>query len=206
MFSFPGIIGTHDVPLAVSVFSQLLRGEPTQVPQYDKSAFSGQGDRLPESQWIAVNQPGHPPVDVVILEGWSVGFRPIAATEVEARWKAPSRTLQKHQLQHLLHVNEKLAEYNALTDLFDVFIHIDSEDTEYVYAWRAEQEEHLRESKGDPSAGMTPEQVVRFVDGYYPAYELFTDGMRAGLFAGRSGCQLRMIVGRDRKVKQVVRI
>jgi D-glycerate 3-kinase len=125
---------------------------------------------------------------------------------VEARWRAPSRTLQRHKLEHLLHVNDKLAEYNALTGLFDIFIHVDSENTEYVYAWRAEQEEHMRALKQDPSAGMTPEQVARFVDGYYPAYELYTDGLRAGLLADQPGCQLRMIVGRDRKVKEVLRI
>lgn len=176
------------------------------MPQYDKAAFHGQGDRLPESQWLPVNQPGDAPIDVVILEGWSVGFRPISPEEVERRWKAPSRTLQQHKLEHLLFVNDHLAAYDALTDLFGLFVHIDAEDTEYVYGWRAEQEDHLRELKGDPGAGMTADQVVRFVDGYYPAYELYTDGVRAGLFADRPGCQLRLVVGRDRCVKHVVRI
>ncbi|OAA47827.1 Signal recognition particle, SRP54 subunit, GTPase [Metarhizium rileyi] len=198
--------GTHDVPLAKAVFKSLLDNTPTRIPRFDKALFSGEGDRLPISQWEPVNQPGQPPVQVVLFEGWCVGFRPLPAEEVEGRWRAPSRTLHRHKLEHLQFVNAELARYDALTDLLDVFVHVDSEDAEYVYAWRQEQEESLRATRGDPTAGMTPDQVVRFVDGYYPAYELYTEGLRRGLFTDRPRCQLRMIVGRDRKVKQVVRM
>ena len=54
---------------------------------------------------------------------------------------------------------------------------------------------------------MTDEQVVKFVDGYYPAYELYSDGVREGVFKGmgrgkgKEGCQLRLVVGRDRSVQ-----
>ncbi|TQV98883.1 hypothetical protein V2A60_007417 [Cordyceps javanica] len=198
--------GTHDVALATQVFTRLVHGQPTTIPQYDKAAFQGRGDRLPESAWLPVNQPGQPRIDVLMLEGWSVGFRPIPDDELERRWNAPSRTLQSHRLEHLRFVNDNLRAYDALTNLFDIFIQIDAEDTQYVYIWRAEQEDHLRLIKGNPNAGMTQDQVVRFVDGYYPAYELYTDGVRSGIFSDRPGCQLRMVVGRDRCVKQVVRI
>ncbi|EGX92844.1 Uridine/cytidine kinase, putative [Cordyceps militaris CM01] len=198
--------GTHDVALATQVFADLIRGQPTKLPLYDKAAFHGRGDRLPESAWLPVNQPGQPPIDVLMLEGWSVGFRPVSDDEVQRRWKAPSRTLQSHQLEHLIFVNHHLRAYDALTNLFHVFIQIDAEDTQYVYTWRAEQEDHLRLIKGDPDAGMTNQQIIQFVDGYFPAYELYTDGVRSGIFSHRPGCQLRMIVGPDRCVKQVVRI
>lgn len=70
-----------------------------------------------------------------------------------------------------------------------------------MYDWRAEQEAQLREETG---SGMTVEQVVKFVDAYYPAYELYEDGVRQGVFAGdesKKGCQLRLVVGRDRSVQ-----
>lgn len=38
----------------------------------------------------------------------------------------------------------------------------DAEDTLYVYHWREEQEAAMRAAKG---TGMTPEQVVNFVNG-----------------------------------------
>ncbi|KAM0512043.1 hypothetical protein ACHAPE_009287 [Trichoderma viride] len=199
--------GTHDIPLLKSVFSSLLRHEATLLPQYDKALFSGQGDRLPPSSWTPINSSSNsPPLQVIILEGWCVGFRPIAPSAITAKHASPSRTLHQHRLEHLLAINEKLKEYDQVTDMFGAFLHIDSENIEYVYDWRQEQEEHLRLARGDPNAGMTKEQVVKFVDAYYPAYELYSEGLRNGLLPGRPGAQLRMIVGRDRKVKQVVEV
>ncbi|PNP38670.1 hypothetical protein TGAMA5MH_09396 [Trichoderma gamsii] len=199
--------GTHDIPLLISVFSSLLRHEATLLPQYDKALFSGQGDRLPPSSWKPINSNSNsPPLQVIILEGWCVGFRPIAPSAITAKHASPSRTLHRHRLEHLLAINEKLKEYDQVTDMFGAFLHIDSENIEYVYDWRQEQEEHLRLARGDPNAGMTKEQVVKFVDAYYPAYELYSEGLRNGLLPGRPGAQLRMIVGRDRRVKQVVEI
>ena len=32
--------------------------------------------------------------------------------------------------------------------------------------------------------GMSDDDVKNFVDGYYPAYELYTEGLRRGLFVG----------------------
>lgn len=105
-------------------------------------------------------------------------------------------------------MNEKLREYDVMTDMLDAFIHLDAGETSYVYAWRKEQEEALRKAKGVENA-MTDEQVVKFVDGYYPAYELFTEELRKGVFKGdegKRGSQLRLIVGRDRRVKEVKQI
>jgi D-glycerate 3-kinase len=198
--------GTHDMPLCIGIFTALLNGQPIKLPVYDKAAFSGQGDRLPEDQWRPVNEPDQAPVQAIIFEGWCVGFRPLEPADVEAKWIAENRTLFKHRLEHLLAVNDMLRLYNEITNLFDAFIHIDAEDTEYVYDWRQQQEDHLRLERNDPNAGMTPDQVARFVDAYYPAYELYTDGVRAGIFPGRPGCQLRLVVGRDRRVKQAIRI
>ncbi|UKZ47111.1 hypothetical protein TrVGV298_001325 [Trichoderma virens] len=152
------------------------------------------------------SSPPQNPLQVVILEGWCIGFRPISPEAIAAKHSAPSRTLQQHRLEHLLAINEKLGEYDDVTHLFDAFLHIDSEDTEYVYGWRQEQEDYLRLARGDPNAGMTKEQVVKFVDAYYPAYELYSEGLRNGLFTDKPGAQLRMVVGRDRKVKQVIEI
>jgi D-glycerate 3-kinase len=193
--------GTHDLGLLRGFFDALLSGAPCRVPAYDKAAFDGLGDRTPESSWTPLNGPGQTPVQVVIFEGWCVGFRALEEREVEAKWRGESRTLHGHKLEHLLFVNECLRGYDAVTDLFDAFIHIDAEDTEYVYEWRLEQERELRRERG---VGMSDEQVVKFVDAYYPAYELFSDGVRRGIFPDRKGCQLRLVVGKDRGVKETI--
>jgi D-glycerate 3-kinase len=189
--------------LARQFFSAIVEGSPAKIPQYDKSAFDGQGDREPESKWESVNEPGQAKVQVVIFEGWCVGFRPLSPKEVKARWEAPSRTLKSHKLEHLMFVNERLQEYGSITDMFDAFIHIDAEDTHYVYDWRREQEVKLREDKG---TGMTDEQVIKFVDAYYPAYELFSDKLRQGVLPEKPSGQLRLTVSKDRKVKQKILI
>lgn len=190
--------GTHDVALMRAVFDKLGRSEPVRIPQYDKAAFGGRGDRAPEEHWDLVNGPGQQRLQVVIVEGWCVGFRALDVAEVEARWKGRGRTLHNHDLEHLLFVNEQLRRYDVLTDLFDAFVHIDAEHTEYVYAWRLQQEKKLRQDKG---TAMTDDQVVAFVDAYYPAYEMFSDKLRSGVPA-QPGRQLRLVVGRDRVVKE----
>ncbi|KAF2971645.1 hypothetical protein GQX73_g1936 [Xylaria multiplex] len=193
--------GTHDMALAKDFFTAILNNSATRVPQYDKSLFSGQGDRLPRSSWPEVNVPGKPKVQVVIFEGWCVGFRPLSPAEVSVKYNSPSRTLKRHDIGHLLFINEKLGAYDAITDLFDAFIHIDAENTEWVYDWRLEQEVMLRAQRG---AGMSDEQVVHFVDAYYPAYELFTDRLRSGVFANKLQCQLRLVVAKDRHVQKTI--
>lgn len=192
--------GTHDLPLLREVFEGLCAGRETRVPCYDKAAFSGRGDRRPENEWLLVNAPGEPPVEVIILEGWCVGFRPLTPAALREKYEGESLTLKHHPIAHIELVNEALKGYDAVTDLFDAFVHIDAEDLSYVYKWRQEQEAALREERG---TGMSDEQVVEFVDGYFPAYELYSEGVRSGVLqGGKEGRQLRLVVGRDRKVRE----
>jgi D-glycerate 3-kinase len=94
----------------------------------------------------------------------------------------------------------------------------DAEDPLYVYDWRQQQESAMRAIKG---TGMSEEQVNNFVNGCthsrpinkeswlttadYPAYELYTEVLRNGIYP-EPGRQLRLIVGKDRRVKDVVRL
>jgi D-glycerate 3-kinase len=48
-------------------------------------------------------------------------------------------------------------------------------------------------------------QHVLTVKADYPAYELYTEVLRNGIFEER-GKQLRLVVGKDRKVKEVHRL
>jgi D-glycerate 3-kinase len=211
---------THDIPLAVSVFESLKQNKPTKIPQYNKAAFSGQGDRVPESSWEQVNSDPSNPVRVVLFEGWCVGFRPLSAEVLEQKHAAATDALQSsnpekpysgrlghNTLESVTTVNEALKTYDKITSQLDAFIHIDALDPLCVYKWRLQQEAGLRASKG---SGMTDDQVKHFVDGYYPAYELYTETLREGVFKGVKedwrGKQLRLVVGEDRKVRDVVKL
>lgn len=143
------------------------------------------------------------------MEGWCVGFRPLSAVELKHKWdSAVAQTDQKGyqgQLGYTRHadvdyINDALKSYDQLTSQFDAMIHIDAEDTTHVYQWRLEQEVALRKLKGQ---GMTEEQVIQFVNGYYPAYELYIDKLRTDISASSWQAQLRLVIGRDRRLKEV---
>ena len=200
---------THDINLGISTFSKLRDRQLVKIPAYDKSAFGGVGDRIPEEQWIIVNQSDQPVTKIVIFEGWCVGFRPLDSIELKRKWEAAvTQTKQggyKGRLGYVRFedinlVNDALQKYNQLTDELDALIHLDAEDNMYVYQWRLEQEATLRGLKG---SGMTDEQVINFVDNYFPAYELFADGLSKGSFTEGRKAHLRLGVGRDRKVNTV---
>ncbi|KAJ8098512.1 P-loop containing nucleoside triphosphate hydrolase protein [Lipomyces tetrasporus] len=206
-----GAPGTHDMTLATTLFAELKNEQPTRIPRYDKSQHNGQGDRMENSKWVLVNQDGQPKIKVIILEGWCVGFKSLPDDQVKAKWEESNRahcpadlntsriTLSKFRLEDLLFMNRKLRDYDVITEEFDAMIHLDAIDIFDVYEWRLQQEAELRQETGH---GMSNEQVINFVDGYYPAYELFSEKLREGILKDK-GCQLRLTLKRDRKVKDI---
>jgi D-glycerate 3-kinase len=197
--------GTHDEQLADEFFGSLRTGSTeVLIPSFDKSKFDGEGDRVPKDQWKSI--PGNPPLDVLIFEGWCLGFQPLSDAEMEEKWQLAKRlhqeavessepeqnpgysttTLAKHSLDHLRIINKNLRRYcETFTgpSNFDYFIHLDADKLVNVYEWRIEQEHALKREKG---VGMTDEQVIRFVQGYMPGYELYLDRLRREPFVRNS--------------------
>ncbi|KAH9206259.1 P-loop containing nucleoside triphosphate hydrolase protein [Leptodontidium sp. 2 PMI_412] len=208
--------GTHDIELARKFFEQFgkVDNDEIWIPSFDKSLFQGDGDRLPQDQWKTVKWP----VDIVIFEGWCVGFRPLEMGGVEKKRKEAveirdstktsektrtstsdfsTSTLADHDVNHLLWVNEQLCFYCKGfmgPQNFDFFVHLDTDELANVYVWRMQQEHALLERTG---SGMTDEQVVKFVQVYMPAYELYLDGLRRGFFSDMQGGvkkQIRLVM------------
>lgn len=214
---------THDVRLSLSIFASLKANKPTRVPKYNKALFSGQGDRQPESDWDEFNAPGSPSVDIVLFEGWCVGFQPLTSSELNFKHSAAVQErsstaanyrgrLGYNSLESVTTINDALQQYSQLWSYFHTFVHIDAADPLFVYKWRLQQEATTRKEKG---GGMTDEQVENFVNGYYPAYELYTETLRHGVFRPRDGepdvkgwqgRQLRLVVDEGRKVKETFTI
>ena len=127
---------THDLRLGKDLFHALAnRKADIKVPSYDKSAFNGAGDQRPESDWQIVNAEGIKPIEVVVFEGWCVGFRALSDADVEKKWRAAKAEFEekryeykgqlgKLKLENVLFVNENLREYDALTDHFGAFAHM----------------------------------------------------------------------------------
>lgn len=208
--------GTHDEQLAERFFASLKEWDGAtgelKIPSFDKSKFNGEGDRMPDSEWSGVQGK----VDIVVFEGWCVGFRTLpdaliqskleaAKTKADAAGDEPEsiNTLGDHQLSHLLEVNRNLERYNDTfmgPQHFDFMIHIDTEDLRNVYRWRLQQEHALIKAKG---SGMTDEAVVAFVRGYMPAYELYLDGLREGFFEAGKERQVRVVLNRERNCEKL---
>ncbi|EKM81117.1 hypothetical protein AGABI1DRAFT_71924 [Agaricus bisporus var. burnettii JB137-S8] len=183
--------GTHDVELGIRVLSSLKDGvQDVEIPRFDKSLHDGQGDRLPmDGSGVVIKQP--PPMDVVILEGWCVGFHPITQSELENRWDGiwkeereklglPGGSLcSRNDVER---INKALISYGQLWNFFNVFIEIKPSYNgdspllsrhHIVYQWRLEQERHMRAKNG--GKGMPDDAVKEFVDRYIPGYVFFGD-------------------------------
>ena len=144
-----GYPGTHDVPLALKILKTLKAGLPTQIPRYDKSAYSGLGDRGDRSTWTEVREPQ----DIILFEGWFLGFQP---TQTEDN--------------HLNLINEHLSNYQPLFDLFDRLVYLRPESVEDVVDWRIEAEQKMKAAGKD---GMSDEQVRSYIEKFVPAYHLY---------------------------------
>lgn len=209
--------GTHDEKLAQQVFASLRNAAragqpPISLPIFDKSLFAGKGDRLPAEQWVKVA----PPVDVVVFEGWCVGFQPLDSADLAAKWEAAKAlardndypkstcTLADHTLADLTFVNDKLASYCETfmgPEHFDALVHLDTEDLRNVYEWRWQQEQALIAARG---SGMGEMQVDRFVKGYMPLYELCLDQLRSGFFdPALHRITYRIVFSRSREITSV---
>lgn len=179
-----GNAGTHDLELGAQTLSRLVslgEGETMRVPRYDKSAFSGAGDRADEAAWPTVSGP----LDIVLFEGWMLGFGAVgkeAAGAVE---------------DCLAAVDEALAGYSAAWDSFvDSWLVVKVGDPQWVFKWRLQAEVAMRSSG---KAGMTDEQVADFVSRYIPAYTAYLPALYSrGPSTVRPGKWLTVEVDADR--------
>ncbi|QLL33596.1 hypothetical protein HG536_0E05070 [Torulaspora globosa] len=159
-----GAPGTHDIPLLSRCVDAIIANRESKLtlPLYDKSRFNGEGDRCEKGNEVQL------PLDLVILEGWFLGFRPLLdRREID---KQPLLQKQKDMIQ----VNANLFFYADLLwknpEIKSLGIVFEADNIQNVYQWRLEQEHALRESTGE---GMSDEEVKRFVDRYFPSYELY---------------------------------
>jgi D-glycerate 3-kinase len=163
---YRGYPGTHDVPLGLRTLEELrtLRsGKSARVPGYDKSLHAGRGDRLPPDRWREVTGP----LDLVLLEGWMLGFQPVAAASVVD----PEMRV----------VNEQLQAYEAWHRLIDLMVILRSSDVEQIIRWRVEAEEAMRR-EGRP--GLDAAAAEDYARRFAPAYRLYADTVAAGRWRG----------------------
>ncbi|ODN73525.1 hypothetical protein L202_08026, partial [Cryptococcus amylolentus CBS 6039] len=208
LLSGRGPPGTHDLDLAERTLSAATQlnatpGAYVHLPIFDKSKHGGEGDRSPKTRKVVG------PVDVFILEGWSMGFGPLGEGELERAYKDPKAASPEtsrvffpdHPLESLKTLNEYLRQFaSALYPFFSSFIQIEPLSYDYVFQWRLEQEHGMKAQNG--GKGMGDEEVRAFVGRYMPGYELWAGGV-SGKGKGWEGKGLRMRFGEGREVVEL---
>jgi len=151
-----GYPGTHDVGLGESTLVDLRNvnraAAPVHVPVYDKSAHAGRGDRAAVSDWRRVDGP----VDLVLLEGWMLGFTPVAESQLPDR--------------RMVEPNRALTDYDRWHRQLDAFVSLRAADPLYVMKWRVEAEEAAAKS-GRPA--LSRADIEDYVRRFIPAYKTY---------------------------------
>ncbi|KAG8989635.1 hypothetical protein FRB90_002149 [Tulasnella sp. 427] len=180
--------GTHDLELGRDILDRLqqinVNGQNPEtedevpLPVFDKSLHDGEGDRLPEGSGEKIKSP----VQLVIVEGWCLGFYPLSDAELERRYQAIKEKQDlSYSLQDLKDINGYLKLYvEKLYSFFSCFVQImpGPDPIALTYKWRLQQEHDMKAKNG--GRGMTDEQVKAFIDRYIPSYLYFADGLENG--------------------------
>ncbi|CAM9721687.1 unnamed protein product [Chrysoparadoxa australica] len=167
-----GNAGTHDLKLAMETLDKLKSakaGETVRVPVYDKSLRCGKGDRLPEEKWDTETGP----LDVILLEGWMMGFTPLAPAGPSADDSGSAFTSSKLGAE-MKEADQLLQQYKGLFAACSCWIVIRIAELSWVYRWRLQAEQSMRSRCG---SGMSDDEVQRFVSLYMPAYTAYLPGL-----------------------------
>lgn len=143
LLSGRGQPGTHDVALGVQLLSKLKeinnagQDDAVQLPFFDKSLFNGEGDRIQDSGNVVLS-----PLDIVVLEGWCVGFYPLSPVSLQDEYESFAARLMERDpamreksglmtsfvpftLDHIKQVNDMLWNYLDWWSFFDVFVQVE---------------------------------------------------------------------------------
>jgi len=159
LFMTRGVPGTHDIDLMVSVLNDLLHGNTTKIPAFNKAT----DDRENDDAWQTFSGP----VDFILFEGWCVLSPPQQAEELVE----PINDLEKKEdpnTEWRRYANLKLTDYQQqLFSLTDVSIMLQPPDFDHIYQWRTLQEEKLRASSQSGSHQlMDSDALKRFIQHY----------------------------------------
>jgi len=101
------------------------------------------------------------PLDLVIVEGWMLGFSPVSEDNKVIKENPGMDT-----------VNKVLAEYYVWENKFDAAILVGVEDSNIVFNWR-EQAEKMRRDIGE--GAMSVEEVKNFCNRFLPSYDAYSE-------------------------------
>ena len=175
LFMTRGVPGTHDIDLMLSFFKKIKdkNFKSLPVPIFDKAI----DDRCPKSLWYKIKTKP----DVVIFEGWCVGARAQASSQL----KKPINSLEKvydQRTKWRIHVNNQLKKkYKTLFKRLDGLIYLKAKNFNVLREWRLKQERKLwiqKKSKKNLKI-MSSSEVINFMQTYQRiTQQMFKDAIK----------------------------
>ena len=151
LFETRGVPGTHNLKLLYKVTNNLMKKKfPVYVPVFDKVTDNNKNYKRKISK-----------VDLLILEGWCVGSKPIDMKYL----KMNINDLEKKNDSNLIWrtaYNSALIDYQKLFKKFDYYIFIKFPNWEFVIDWKYKQELDLRSIKSNIRLKKKLQQFIKY--------------------------------------------
>ena len=151
LFETRGVPGTHNLKLLYKVTNNLMKKKlPVYVPVFDKVTDNKKNYKRKISK-----------VDLLILEGWCVGSKPIDMKYL----KMNINDLEKKNDSNLIWrtaYNSALSDYQKLFKKFDYYIFIKFPNWEFVIDWKYKQELDLRSIKSNIRLKKKLQQFIKY--------------------------------------------
>ena len=151
LFETRGVPGTHNLKLLDKVINNLMKKKfPVYIPVFDKVTDNKKNYRRKISK-----------VDLLILEGWCVGSKPIDMKYL----KMNINDLEKKNDSNLIWrtaYNSALIDYQKLFKKFDYYIFIKFPNWEFVIDWKYKQELDLRSLKSNIHLKKKLQQFIKY--------------------------------------------
>lgn len=157
---YRGYPGTHDVALGAATIDALKAlgpGDELAIPTYDKSAHGGRGDRAPRDRWRRVRGP----LDVIVVEGWMLGFSAASPEALEPALRMP---------------NDALRAYVDWHRRLDAFVSLRAPSLDIIVHWRIDAERARRE-RGEQA--LSDDEARDYIERFLPAYRAWAPGLAA---------------------------
>jgi len=124
LYKYRGLAGTHDVKCLQEFLENVKQGKNALLPRFNKLLNNGLGD---VDNVIQINKK----YDVVILEGWMIGYKP-----------------RQYNPSYLRIFNRELEKYQFLHTMFDLWFYFNT-DLQHIYDWRYSAEKKMKKEEFD---------------------------------------------------------
>jgi D-glycerate 3-kinase len=147
LFETRGPPGTHDVERCAATLRALREPGPCAVPRFDKGRDDRGAPRTLEG-----------PFDLVLLEGWCIGARPLDPATLQAPLNELERRADADGAWRTAFAEQLAGPYARLFAALDPLVYLKVPDLDAVRRWRLEQE-----SQRPVAQRMSAEAVDHFV-------------------------------------------